>query len=123
MIKRLFSTNKIPNVLIAGRLKHFLKAWKKLTRNQSILDLVDGYLIPFQRKPFQLVTSREQKLMDKEVKEMLRKGVIRQVNTGKGKFLSNSFLAKKKEGGGEGERGRGVQPKNKSETPKCMSNM
>ena len=36
---------------------------------------------------------------------MLRKGVITQVNTGKGKFLSNSFLAKKKEGGmgGEGE--------------------
>ena len=47
--------------------------------NQSILDLVDDYLIPFQRKPFQskipfqFVTSREQqKLMDKEVKECWR---------------------------------------------------
>ena len=75
LIKRLVSSNKVPNVLIAVRLKHFSKTWKKLTRNQSILDLVDGYVItlprkPFQSKiPFQLVTSREQqKLMDKEVK-------------------------------------------------------
>ena len=67
-------------------LKH-LKAWKKLARDQSILDLVDGYVIPFQRKPFQsktpfqLATSREeQKLLDKEVKEMLKKGAIRQVS-------------------------------------------
>ena len=80
LIKRLFSTNKVPKVPIAGRLKHFSKTWKKLTRDQSILDLVNGYVIPFQSKtPFQLATSREQqKLMDKEVKEMLKKGAIRQ---------------------------------------------
>ena len=56
LIKRLFSTNKVPNVPVAGRLKHFSKAWKKLTRDQSILDLVVGYVIPFQRKPFQSKT-------------------------------------------------------------------
>ena len=34
--------------------KTFLKDLeKKLTRDQSNLDLVDGYVIPFQRKPFQ----------------------------------------------------------------------
>ena len=106
LIKRLFSSNKVPNIPIAGRLKHFSKAWKKLTRDQSILDLVDGYVIPFQRKPFQskipfqLATSREQqKLLDKEVKEMLKKGAIRQVSTVKGEFLSNLFLVKKKDGG------------------------
>ena len=55
LIKRLFSTNKVPNVLIAGSLKHFTKAWEKLTRDQSILDLANGYVIPFQSKtPFQL---------------------------------------------------------------------
>ena len=93
---------KIPNVPIAGRLKHFSKACKKLTRDQSILDLVDGYVIPFQRKPFQsktpfqLATSREQqKLMDKEVKEMLKKGAIRQASAVNGEFLSNLFLVKK----------------------------
>ena len=56
LIKRLFSTNKVPNVAIAGRLKHFSKTSKKLTRDQSILDFVDGYVIPFQRKPLQSKT-------------------------------------------------------------------
>ena len=105
LIKRLFSSNKVPNVPIAGRLKHFSKAWKKLTRNQSILDLVDGYVIhcqrtPFQSKiPFQLATSREeQKLMDKEVKKMLKKGAIRQASTVNREFLSNLFLVKMKDG-------------------------
>ena len=64
-IRKCLPTNDFPNVPIAGRLKHFSKAWKKLIRDQSILDLVDGYAIPFQRKPsqskipFQLATNRE----------------------------------------------------------------
>ena len=104
-IRKCLPTNDFPKVPIAGRLKHFSKAWKKLTRDQSILDLVDGYVIPFQRKPFQsktpfqLATSREQqRLMDKEVKEMLKKGAIRQASAVKGEFLSNLFLVKKKNG-------------------------
>ena len=52
LIKSLFSTKKVPSVLIEGRLTHFSKAWKKLTRDQSILYLVDGYVISFQRKIF-----------------------------------------------------------------------
>lgn len=54
LIKRLFLffSNTIPNVLIAEKLKHFLKAGKKLNKDQSILDLVDSYVIPFKRKPF-----------------------------------------------------------------------
>ena len=38
--------------------------------------------------------------MDMEVKEMLKKGAIRQTNMVKGKFLSNLFLVKKKNGVG-----------------------
>ena len=105
LIKSLLSTNKVPNVPIAGRQKHLSKAWKTLTMNQSILDLADGYVIPFQRKsfqsrtPFQLATSQEQqKLMDKEVSIMLKKGAIRQASTVRGEFLSNFFLVKKKNG-------------------------
>ena len=37
--------------------------------------------------------------MDKEVKEMLKKGALRQASTVKGEFLSNLFLVKKKNGG------------------------
>ena len=105
LIKRFFSTNKVPNVPIVGRLKHLSKAWKTLTMNQSILDLADGYVIPFQSKsfqsrtPFQLATSQEQqKLLDKEVSIMLKKGAIRQASTVRGELLSNFFLVKKKNG-------------------------
>ena len=45
LIKRLFSSNKVPDVPIAGRLKRFSKVWKKLTRDQIILALVDGCVI------------------------------------------------------------------------------
>ena len=120
LIKRLFSTNKVLNVPIAGRLKHFSKAWKKLTSDKSILDLVESYVIPFQRKPFQsktlfqLATNPEQqKLMDKEVKEIFKKGTIRQANTVKVDVLSNFFLLKKN---GRGRGGGGGEVSNKSET-------
>ena len=99
LIKRLFSSNKVSNVPIAGRLKHFSKAWKKLNSDRSVLDLVDGYVIPFQRKPFQskilfqLTTSQEQqKLIDTKVREILKKGAIRQASTVNGEFLNNLFL-------------------------------
>ena len=92
--------------------KHFSKAWKKLTSDKSILDLVEGYVIPFQRKPFQsntlfqLATSPEQqKLMYKEVKEIFKKSTVRQANTVKVDVLSNFFLLKKN---GRGRGGGGV---------------
>ena len=99
--------------------KHFSKAWKKLTSDKSILDLVEGYVIPFQRKPFQsntlfqLATSPEQqKLMYKEVKEIFKKSTVRQANTVKVDVLSNFFLLKKNGRGREG----GGEVSNKSET-------
>ena len=85
--------------------KLFLKGLEKINLGSEYPGL-DGYVTPFQRKPFQskipfqLVTSREQqKLMDKEVKEMLRNGAIRQANKVKGEILSNFFFAKKEDGG------------------------
>ena len=46
-----------------------------------------------------LISRKQQKLMDKEVKDMLKKRAIRQANTVKREFLSNLFLAEKKDGG------------------------
>ena len=54
--------------------------------------------------------------MDKEVKEMLKKGAIRQASTIKGEFLSSLFLVKKKY---RGMGGRG-ETSNNSETSKCV---
>lgn len=52
LVKNLF-TGKIPNLQLAGRLVHFNKNWKKLTRDQEILSAVKGYVIPFLRVPVQ----------------------------------------------------------------------
>ena len=105
LIKRLFSSNKVRNVSNRRETKLFLKGLEKINLGSEYPGL-DGYVTPFQRKPFQskipfqLVTSREQqKLMDKEVKEMLRNGAIRQANKVKGEILSNFFFAKKEDGG------------------------
>ena len=35
VIKRLFSSNKVPNVPTAGRLKHFSKTWKKTNQGSE----------------------------------------------------------------------------------------
>ena len=119
LIKRLFSSNKVPNVLIAGRLKHFSKGLEKINQGSEYPEFSRWLCKPFQRKPFQseipfqLITSREQqKLMDKEVQETLKKTAIRQANTVKGEFLSNLFLVRKTDKGAKGS--------NKSETSKCI---
>ena len=106
LIKRLFLPKSIPDVPLAGRLKHFVGAWMKITQNPKILDIVKGHKIPFDSKPFQskiasqpIVTREGEELVKLEVKEMLRKGAIRKVQPLKGEFVSNLFLVKKKDGG------------------------
>ena len=96
----------IPDVPLAGRLKYFVGAWMKITQNPKILDIVKGYKIPSDSKPFQskivsqpIVTREGEELVKLEVKEMLRKGAIRKVQPLKGEFVSNLFLVKKKDGG------------------------
>ena len=106
LIKRLFLPKSIPDVPLAGRLKHFVGAWMKITQNPKILDIVKGHKIPFDSKPFQskiasqpIVTREGEELVKLEVKEMLRKGAIRKVQPLKGEFVRNLFLVKKKDGG------------------------
>ena len=53
LIKRLFLSKSIPDVPLAGRLKHFVGAWIKIAQDPKILDIVKGYKIPFHSKPFQ----------------------------------------------------------------------
>ena len=102
LIKKLFLSKSIPDVPLAGRLKHFVEDWMKITQDTKILDIVKGYKIPFHSKPFQSkipsqpIVSREgEELVKLEVKEMLKKGAIRKVQLSKGEFVSNSFLVKK----------------------------
>ena len=47
LIKILFLSKSISEVPLAGRLKHFVGDWMKITQDPDILDIVKGYKIPF----------------------------------------------------------------------------
>ena len=105
-IKQLFSSENIPNVNLAGRLKYFVKAWETLTQDPNVLSLVKGYEIPLLSKPRQQkppqdvqMNLAQRLLVDKEVDNMLKKGAILKVSHSEGEFLSNLFLVEKKDGG------------------------
>ena len=71
----------------------------------NILSIVQGFKISFSQTPFQFgppqlarVNQEERLQKNSEIKEMLRKGVIQQVKSEPGEFLSNLFLVNKKDG-------------------------
>ena len=104
LIKILFLSKSIPDVPLAGRLKHFVGAW--ITQDPKILDIVKACKIPFHSKSFQSkipsqprVSQEGEELVKLEVKEMLKKGAIRKFQPSKEEFVSNLFLVKKKDGG------------------------
>ena len=59
LVKRLFSSLKIPTVPLAGTLVHFLGSWEKLTKDQNILQIVKGYRIPCLCRPKQKRNQRK----------------------------------------------------------------
>ena len=107
VVKQLFVGKDIPNVPLAGRLRHFLASWKLLTRDPVILSVIEGYQIPFLCSPHQEsapkeihMSQTEKELVTMEVSEMLEKGAITKVVNQKEKgFLSQLFLVGKKDGG------------------------
>ena len=42
-VKSLFSARIVPNLLLAGRLNHFLEAWEILTKDPEILEMVQDF--------------------------------------------------------------------------------
>ena len=62
----MLSSGQLPNVQIAGRLKHFAKKWKLLRKDKIILEIVKGYQIPFLSQPLQQEVPREIHLNLKE---------------------------------------------------------
>ena len=96
---------KIKQLPKAGRVKHFVKNWQRLTNDPMILDIVNGYEIPFILPPRQSrlpnlcqLTKEASDLVDQEVQDMLRKGAIVVSDLKGGQFLSSLFLVKKKDG-------------------------
>ena len=83
--KNIFYSKQIPNVSLAGRLKHFvfIMNWQKITSEPTILGYVTGYKIPLSEIPFQnlppppVKTTEQVKVMVlKEIEEMLKKETI-----------------------------------------------
>ena len=77
-IKSLFCGRNIPRVPLAGRLKHFLNAWKILTNDKQVLSLVQGYEIEFHEFPFQeklpntpYMNKKQKKMVQVEIETML----------------------------------------------------
>ena len=96
---------KIKQLPKAGRVKHFVKNWQKLTNNPMILDIVRGYEIPFILPSWQSklpnscqLTKEASDLVDQEVQDMLKKGAIVVTDPKEDQFLTSLFLVKKKDG-------------------------
>ena len=108
LVKETFPEELKQNVPLGVRISHFEQSWKKLTKDQEILEIVKGYKIPLLRTPVQekiplnkpLIENRKF-LVEKEIKKMLEKGAIKKVSQHKyqhaqNQFLSNLFLVRKK---------------------------
>ena len=92
---------KIRQLPSAGRVKHFVKNWEKLTNDPMILDIVSVYEIPFILPPRQSrlpnlcrLIKEASDLVNQEVPDMLRKGAIVVSDPKEDKFLSSLFLVK-----------------------------
>ena len=94
------------HLLLAGRLRGYIDAWKVITRDQWVLNTIKGYQIDFLSEPQQNIlphtpqVSVEQSLLiEEEIKKLLGKGAIMEVCNPRGGFYSNMFLVPKKDGG------------------------
>lgn len=102
-IKSLFSAKDVAKIPRTGRLKYFLRTWILPTKDSEILELVEGYKIPFHENPVQESCSTPhmspaQRLQVKvEINNLLKKGAICKTSHQKEKFLSDVFLLGEKD--------------------------
>lgn len=84
-------------------MKHFLHQWKRITNDKEILNMVAGWIIPFNQHPPQMtmrninMSKEEKKLVDIEVINLLGKGAIQQTTPVEGQVISSIFLREKKD--------------------------
>lgn len=89
---------------LAGRIKHFVYEWEKITKNSKILEWVKGIKIPFQsipeqhKLPHQNLSTHKIFLYLTVIEKLIKKGVISRCEYVKGQFLSSHFLIKKPNG-------------------------
>lgn len=86
-------------------MQHFFENWKQITSDQTILNWIKGFKIPFVKKPFQKYVVKNPKWSNKEItliKEqlsiLLKKKAIRKCSPDKDQFISSIFLVPKPDG-------------------------
>ena len=91
---------------VGRQIKTFFKELEETDWGQKILEIVQGYKIPFHMDPIQVRVPHSQKmnsdqstLVNQEIESILQKGAIQKVPHVSGEFLSNLFLADKSDGG------------------------
>ena len=90
----------------AGRLVHYLENWKILTKDQWVLNTVQGYQLELLEEPTQRVAPHppqysveQSKLIEEEVSALLEKEAVSKVGQPNEGFYSNLFLVPKRDGG------------------------
>ena len=87
---------------MTGRLRFFHANWLNITRDQFILNAVQGFKICFRCTPVQSVVPRvsdQNSIIKNEIVSLLKKGAIRQVPFSHDGFYHRLFLVPKKGGG------------------------
>jgi len=89
----------------ADKLTEYIDAWKTLTNDSEILDMIMSTTIEFHTQPTQYneptqkgLTPLECQVIDEEVNKLLGKGVIRKAHPENGEFILPIFLRPKKDG-------------------------
>ena len=90
----------------AGKIKYHLRQWQLITSDPNILGIVTGLEIQFSSEPYQnkvpreyQLSQRDRNILQKEIDCMLENGVIEQVDSSAGQFVSPIFLKEKREQG------------------------
>uniref|UniRef100_A0AC34FUH3 Reverse transcriptase domain-containing protein n=1 Tax=Panagrolaimus sp. ES5 TaxID=591445 RepID=A0AC34FUH3_9BILA len=88
----------------AGRLKNFIKNWRKITTDPFVIRALKGYRIPFLGSPPRRVhdvsrgTDPKTSEAEEEVKKLLEKKAIFEISKRKSRWISGMFFVPKKDG-------------------------
>ena len=91
-------------VPIAGRIKHFYHKWTEITSDVNILKIVRGCKFDFTSSPIQhtvretKLNKSESDLAKDEIKSLVNKGVLKEVDYDKDQFISTIFFRPKPDG-------------------------
>ena len=92
----------------AGRLRNFVSEWQKITSDKNILNIVSHCKIEFKDNVLPIQNSdsiknikfnkTEYNIIENEIAKLLDMGVIEEVNSEQGEFISSIFVRPKKNG-------------------------